>query len=162
MSEILGTLFKYLMALLGIAVVVGVLYAVLHKNKAGTEASNLTSLSTNISTTYVGQSTFTGLTTAICAKLAPQSMAPAGAGTMVNQWGGSVTCAVDANPSQYDVVENGVDSSGCTDLVNQAKNYVSVILGGTTYNTANPLDAGTAVTVCNAANPQTITFVYGK
>ena len=161
MSEIMGTLFKYFMALLGVAVVAGILYAVLHKNKSGTEASNLSQLTTNVSATYTGQTAFTGLSTAICANLAPTGMSPAGTGTLVNQWGGAVTCAVDANPAQYDVVENAVPSDGCVDLVNSAKNYVSVILGGTTYTAAAPLDAGTAVTTCNAAATNNITFIYG-
>ncbi len=93
MSEIMGTLFKYLMALLGIAVVAGILYMAMHKNKGTTEAGNVLQLSTNVTSTYSGQSAFTGLTTAVCAKLAPPGMSPDGA-TLVNQWGGAVTCAV--------------------------------------------------------------------
>lgn len=161
MSEILGTLFKYLMALLGVAVVGGILYMALHKNKGTTEAGNLLQLSTNITSTYSGQSDFTGLTTGVCAKLAPPGMSPDGA-TLVNQWGGAVTCAVDANPAQFDVVENGVISDGCVDLVTHLKSYVSVTLGGTTYDAANPLDAGTATTQCNSAATQAITLVFGK
>lgn len=162
MSEILGTLFKYLMALLGVAVVVGILFVAQHKNKATTEAGNLTQLATNVSSTYSGQATFTGLSTAVCANLAPPGMSPPGTSTLVNQWGQAVTCAVDANAAQFDVVENGVASDGCADLVNHMKSYVSLTLNGTTYTTATPLDAGTATTACNAAATQTITFVFGK
>ena len=160
MSEIMGTLFKYLMGLLGLAVVVGILYATLHKNKASSEVANLTQMSTNISTTYTGQATFTGLTTAIAANLAPASMV-SGA-TLVNAWGGAVTVSVDAsNASEYDVIENTVPSDGCVDLVNKASNYVSLTLGGTTYSSTNPLNPGTATTACNANATANITIIYG-
>jgi hypothetical protein len=160
MSEIMGTLFKYLMGLLGLAVVVGILYATLFKNKSSSEVANLTQLSTNISTTYTGQPTFTGLTTAIAANLAPASMV-SGA-TLVNAWGGPITVAADAgNPSTFDVVEYAVPSNGCVDLVNKASNYVSLTLGGTTYSASNPLNPGAATTACNAAATSTISFVYG-
>ncbi|MFA6231068.1 MAG: type 4 pilus major pilin [Rhodanobacter sp.] len=161
MSEIMGTLFKYLMALLGIAVVAGILYMAMHKNKGTTEAGNVLQLSTNVTSTYSGQSAFTGLTTAVCAKLAPQGMSPDGA-TLVNQWGGAVSCAVNANPAQFDVVENAVPSDGCVDLVTHLKSYVSVTLAGTTYDSSTPLDAGTATTQCHSAATQAITLSFGK
>lgn len=161
MSEILGTLFKYLMALLGVAVVAGILYMAMHKNKGATEAGNVLQLSTNVSSTYSGQSAFTGLTTAVCAKLAPPGMSPDGA-TLVNQWGGAITCSVDPNAAQFDVVENAVPSDGCVDMVTHMKSYVSVTLGGTTYDQNTPLDAGTATTQCNSTPTQVLTLAFGK
>ena len=159
MDEIMGSWFKYLVRLLGVAAVVIILVSIFHKNKASTEVSNITQLATSISNTYTGQTAFTGLNTAIAAKLAPTSMVTGT--TLMNQWGGAVTVAVDANPSQFDIVENGVPSDGCVDMANKATNYVTLTLNGATYNATNPLDAGTAVTACNAAATQTITYVYG-
>ena len=159
MDEIMGSWFKYLVRLLGVAAVVIILVAIFHKNKASTEVSNITQLATSISNTYTGQTAFTGLTTAIAAKLAPTSMVTGT--TLMNQWGGTVTVAVDANPSQFDIVENSVPSDGCVDMANKATNYVTMTLNGNTYNATNPLDAGTAVTACNSAATQTITYVYG-
>ncbi len=161
MSEIMGTLFKYLMALLGVAVVAGILYMAMHKNKGTTEAGNVLQLSTNVTSTFSGDTTFNNLTTAVCAKLSPPGMS-ADAATMTNQWGGAVTCAVDANPAQFDVVENAVPSDGCIDMVTHLKSYVSVTLAGTTYDAANPLDGGTATTQCHSAATQVITLVFGK
>jgi hypothetical protein len=155
----MGSWFKYLVRLLGIAAVVLILVLIFHKNKASTEVTNITQLATSIANTYTGQTAFTGLTTAIAAKLAPPSMVTGA--TLMNQWGGTVTVTVDANPSQYDIVENSVPSDGCVDLVNKASNYVTLTLNGSTYSTANPLDAGVAVTACNSAATQTITYVYG-
>ncbi|MFM0265544.1 type 4 pilus major pilin [Paraburkholderia sediminicola] len=159
MDEIMGSWFKYLVRLLGVAAVVIILVAIFHKNKSSTEVSNITQLATNIANTYTGQTAFTGLTTAIATKLAPPNMV-SGA-TLLNQWGGAVTVTVDANPSQFDIVENGVPSDGCVDMANKATNYVTMTLNGTTYSQANPLDAGTAVTACNSAATQVITYVYG-
>jgi hypothetical protein len=161
MSEILGTLFKYLMALLGVAVIGGILYGALHKNKAVTEAGNVQQLATNVTSTYASQAQFTSLTTAICANLAPPGMSPPGTGTLTNQWGQAVTCTVDANAAQFDVLESNVPSDGCADLVTHMKNYVSLTLNGTTYTATTPLDAGTATSDCNAAATQDITFVFG-
>ncbi|VVE36807.1 hypothetical protein PTE31013_03969 [Pandoraea terrigena] len=155
----MGSWFKYLVRLLGVAAVVVILVAIFHKNKAATEVSNVTQLATNIANTYTGQTAFTGLTTAIAANLAPSNMV-AGS-TLINQWGGAVTVSVDANPSQFDIVEAGVPSDGCVDMANKASNYVTMTLNGTTYSQSNPLDAGAAVTECNSAATQTITYVYG-
>ncbi|BBA45570.1 TPA: type 4 pilus major pilin [Burkholderia cepacia] len=159
MDEIMGSWFKYLVRLVGIAAIVIILVSIFSKNKGSTEVANLTQLATNIANTYTGQTAFTGVTTAIATKLAPSNMVTGN--TLINQWGGSVTVAVDANPSQFAIVENGVPSSGCVDMVNKATNYVTMTLAGTVYSTTNPLDAGAAVTACNSAATQTITFVYG-
>jgi hypothetical protein len=159
MDEIMGSWFKYLVRLLGVAAVILVLVLIFHKNKASTEVTNVTQLATSIANTYTGQTAFTGLTTAIAANLAPTSMVSGG--TLINQWGGAVTVSVDANPSQFDIVENTVPSDGCVDLVNKASNYVTLTLNGSTYSSTNPLDAGVAVTACNSAATQTITYVYG-
>ncbi|TKC90136.1 hypothetical protein FAZ69_08270 [Trinickia terrae] len=160
MDEIMGSWFKYLVRLLGIASVVIILVAIFHKNKAETEVANLTQLATNIANTYTGQTAFSSITTAIAAQLAPSNMVTGA--TLINQWGGTVTVAVNAaNPSQFNIVENSVPSDGCVDMANKATNYVTMTLNGTTYSQTSPLDAGTAVTACNSATTQTITYVYG-
>lgn len=159
MDELMGTLFKYGIRLIGLGIVVWILVATLGKNKAATEVANMTQLATSISNTYSGQTTFTGLTEAVAADIAPTSMV-SGA-SLINQWGGTVTAQVDANASQFDIIENNVPSSGFVDLVNKATNYVTLTLNGTTYSSTNPLNAGTATTACNSAATQTITFVFG-
>jgi hypothetical protein len=159
MDEIMGSWFKYLVRLIGLAAIVIILVMVLHKNRAEQEVANLTQLATSIANTYSGQTTFTGITEAVAADIAPAGMV---SGTsLTNQWGGTVSVTVDTNSSQFDIAENLVPSDGCVDLVNKATNYVTLTLDGTTYSQSNPLDAGTATTACNTAATQTITFVYG-
>lgn len=159
MDEIMGTLFKYMVRLLGIGLIVLVLMAIFHKNKSQTEASNLIQLETNIANTYNGQTLFSSLTEAIAANLAPTAMV-SGA-TLINQWGGAVTVTPDANPSQFDIVENNVPKDACSDLSTKVSNYVSMTLGGSTFTPTTPLDAGQATTLCSAAAAQNITFVFG-
>jgi hypothetical protein len=159
MDEIMGSWFKYLVRLIGLAAIVIILVMVLHKNRAEQEVANLTQLATSIANTYSGQTTFTGITEAVAADIAPAGMV---SGTsLINQWGGTVTVTADTNSSQFDIIEDSVPSDGCVDLVNKATNYVTLTLDGTTYSQSNPLNAGTATTACNAAATQTITFVYG-
>jgi hypothetical protein len=160
MDEIMGSWFKYLVRLLGIAAVVAVLVSIFGKNKAETEVSNLTQLASSIQNAYTGQTTFTGITSAVAANIAPTAMV-VGGNTLVNQWGGSVTVQVDANASQFDVIEDSVPSSGCVDLVEKASNYVELTLDGTTYTATSPLSPATAISGCNAATTENITFVYG-
>lgn len=74
MDELMGTLFKYGIRLIGLGIVVWILVATLGKNKAATEVANMTQLATSISNTYSGQTTFTGLTEAVAADIAPTSM----------------------------------------------------------------------------------------
>jgi hypothetical protein len=159
MDEIMGSWFKYLVRLIGLAAIVIILVMVLHKNRAEQEVANVTQLATSIANTYSGQTNFTGITEAMAADIAPSGMVSGAA--LINQWGGTVTVQVDTNTSQFDIIEDQVPSDGCVDLVNKATNYVSLTLDGTTYNQSNPLNAGTAITACNSAAAQNITFVYG-
>ncbi|MGF6604522.1 hypothetical protein P3T23_009278 [Paraburkholderia sp. GAS448] len=159
MDEIMGTLFKYMVRLLGIGLIVVVLMTIFHKNKAQAEASNLIQLETSIANTYNGQTLFSSLTEAIAANLAPAGMV-SGA-TLINQWGGAVTVTVDANASQFDIVENSVPKDGCSDLATKVSNYVSMTLGGSTFTPSSPLDAGQATTLCSAAATTNISFVFG-
>ncbi|MBB5547431.1 hypothetical protein A8H39_00960 [Paraburkholderia fungorum] len=159
MDEIMGSWFKYLVRLLGIAAVVAVLVSIFSKNKAETEVANLTQLSSSIQNAYTGQTTFAGLTTSVASNIAPSAMVSGT--TLVNQWGGDVTVQVDANSSQFDVIEDTVPSSGCIDLVEKASNYVQLTLDGTTYTSTTPLSPAQAISGCNSASTQNITFVFG-
>ncbi len=160
MSEILGTLFKYLVALLGVAAVVMVLYQVFGANKTQNAISDLTLLQTNVQSLYNGQNTFTTITNtvAIDGKLAPASMI---SGTsLVNPWGGTVTINVNAgNSSQFDITETAIPQDACAKLINSLTSVVGLKVNGTAQTL--PLDAGTAVSACNAAaNTLILTFAH--
>lgn len=160
MSEILGTLFKYLVALLGVAAVVLILYQVFGSNKTQTAIADITLLQTNTQALYNAQSTFTTLTSAVAisGKIAPSNMI-SGA-TLVNPWGGTVLINVDAgNASQFEITEPAVPADSCAKMIVGLSTAVAVKVNGTAQTL--PLDAGTAVTACNvAANTLVFTFAH--
>lgn len=159
MSEILGALFKYLVALLGVAAVAVVLYQVFGSNKTQTAISDLTQLQASIQSFYSGQSTFTSLndTVAINGKLAPANMI-AGA-SLSNPWGGSVVVNVNAgNAAQFDATETLVPQDGCAKMITA---FGAALVGLKVNGTAQtlPMDAGSAVTACgNTTNTMIFTF----
>lgn len=159
MSEILGTLFKYLLSLLGVAAVVVILYQVFGANKIQDATSELTTLQANAQALYNGQSTFTTLTNtvAINGKLAPTSMI---SGTsLVTPWGGTITIAVNATASQFDITEVGIPPDACAKMIVGLASLVALKVN--TIAQTLPLDAGTAVTACNAAaNTMIFTFTH--
>lgn len=158
MSEILGVLFKYLVALLGVSAVVMVAYQVFGVNKTQTAISDLTTLQVSAQALYAGQSSFTTLTNtvAIAAKLAPSGMISGTA--LTNPWGGTVTLAVNgANSSRFDITETLVPTEACAKMASNLTNMVILSINGA--NQTLPIDAGTAATACNAAS-NTMIFTF--
>lgn len=159
MSEILGTLFKYLVSLLGVAAVVLILYQVFGANKTQNAISDITLLQANTQALYNAQSTFTSLTNAVAinGKLAPSGMI-SGA-NLVNPWGGAVTIAVNANAAQFDITEAAVPADSCAKMVVGLGSVVGLKVNSVAQ--VLPLDAGSAVTACNALNNTLIlTFAH--
>lgn len=165
MSEILGTLFKYLVAILGVAAVVLICHRVFGANKVQNTIAQVTQTTSHIQTLYNAQNNFTSLTNAvvIAGKLAPSDMV---SGTnLVNPWNGSVTFAVDSNTAQYKMTQSGVPNEACAKLATGIPGAISVqINGGTVYNSAtNPVEAGAATTACSSdGDSNTLAFVFGR
>lgn len=147
MSEILGTLFKYLVSLLGVAAVVLILYQVFGSNKTQNAISDATLLQTNVQALYNGQSTFSTLTNtvAVNGKLAPPGMI-IGAATLANAWGGAITVAPNATNTMFDITEAGVPIDACAKMIAGLSSVVALKVNGTTV--ATPVDAGTGVSAC--------------
>ena len=159
MSEILGTLFKYLVALLGVGAVVLILYQVFGTNKTQNAISDLTQLQSNSQALYNGQNTFTTLTNtvAVSGKLATTSMI-AGAAALQNPWGGAVTVNVNGgNAAQFDVTEAAVPQEACAKMVSGLSTVVALKVNAVAQ--VLPLDAGTAVGACNVAE-NTIIYTF--
>jgi type II secretory pathway pseudopilin PulG len=160
MSEILGTLFKYLVSLLGVAAVVVILYQVFGANKTSNAISDITLLQTNAQALYSAQNSFTSLTTAvaIAGKLAPTGMI---SGTsLVNPWGGTVALNVNAgNATQFDITEPGVPADACAKMIVGLSTAVALTVNAVAQKL--PLDAGAAVTACNVA-ANTLVFTFAR
>lgn len=160
MSEILGTLFKYLVSLLGVAAVVLILYQVFGANKTQNAMSDITLLQTNVQALYNTQNTFSTLTVpvAITGKLAPSGMISGT--TLVNPWGGTVLINVNSvNPSRFDITEPNVPAEACAKMIVGLGTAVGLLVNAASQTM--PLDAGSAVTACNAA-ANTLIFTFSK
>lgn len=121
MSEILGTLFKYLLALLAITAVVAILYEALSSNKVSTAAAQITTLQANINQLYAGTSAGpSGLTTSMLtnANEIPSGM-PVSSGTVNNSWGGTVVIGQDKGTNltgDADITYTLVPQEACNKL----------------------------------------------
>lgn len=160
MSEILGTLFKYIAALLGVAVVAGIVYSVFAENKTASAISDTGILQANVTSLYNSQSNFTSLTTARAAsgELAPRTMI-VGAG-LQNPWGGAVTVAVNpGNAARWDMTHPAVPPKECSKMATTLNTTVALSINGNAQTL--PLDAGAAIGACNGA-ANTLVLTFGK
>lgn len=158
MSEILGALFKNLVALIGVAAVAMVLYNVFGTSKTSNAINDLTQLQTNVQALYSTQTSFSSLTNAvvIAGGLAPTGMN--NGGTLRNPWSGAVTVNVNATDSTtFDVTEAAVPADACAKIATNTPAVVKLSING--MDKPLPIEAGSAVTSCNlAANNLTFTF----
>lgn len=164
MSEILGTLFKYLLALLAITAVVAILYEALSSNKVSTAAAQITTLQANINQLYAGTSAGpSGLsnTTLTQANEIPSGM-PVSGTTINNSWGGAVTIQADSTlTGDADIIYTSVPQEACNKLSLALLPSMTQI----TINSAKAIAAGdqTAVsdvaTAC-ATSSNSITFTF--
>lgn len=160
MSEVLGTLFKYLLAVLAIGAVVLIFYEGFTSNKVGTEASNITSIEGSAAQLYSGQANTTSLTAKvlIAAGAAPNSMVSGTA--LVNPWGGGVTVTGDATDDII-ITDTGLSQSACAKLVTSVTNFTSIAINGGTAATS-PVDPSTVSTGCVAGNANKLVFTFNS
>lgn len=180
MSEILGTLFKYLLALLAITAVVAVLYEALASNKVSTAVSQITTLQSNINQLYAGSSTGPSSTlaagTLVSAGEVPTGMSTSGTGqsaTLSNSWGGSVTIAqTKGTTSDVDIAYSSVPQEACNKLTaallpSMAQITINssapiTVNGSTTTsgNTTSPVDPVTAAATDCVSGSNIVTFTF--
>jgi len=159
MSEILGTLFKYLAQIMGVGAILGIAYVAFGSNKSSNAITDLNQLTTSVQALYASQNSFASLTStvAVNGKLAPQRMI---SGTsLVNPWNGANTIAADTNPTLFDVTMAGVPADGCNKL---ATSTTPVALTINAAAVTLPVDAGAAVTACSSATSNTLVFTFGR
>lgn len=181
MSEILGTLFKYLLALLAITAVVAVLYEALGTNKVATAVSDLTGLQADIAQLYAGSGNTAGITGGSIAQAAaaPASMI-SGTGTnatLVDPWGltiivapVSITLPLTTAPSgsSSDTTSNGVSvqlqsvpTGACNKLATALLPSMSGISIGNTLITSTTSDLVTAISNdCAGSTAVQMTFYF--
>ncbi|MGE4482977.1 type 4 pilus major pilin [Acidocella sp.] len=160
MSEILGTLFKYLLGLLAIVAVVVVLYEALSSNKVSTAAADVTTLQSNVAQLYGGTASTASLsdTVVISAKAAPNSMVSGN--TLLDPWAGAVTVQPDANPGEFDIILAGIPQAACNKLATAVSSYKSISINGTADT--SPVDPGTVATQCTSGGNNQIQFTFAS
>jgi hypothetical protein len=161
MSEILGTLFKYLLSLLGVGAVVTVLYAGFGSNKTQTFISDLTLLQSNITGLYQGAPAgFASLTNAVAisGKLAPSDMIAGNA--LTTPWTGGVA-TVAGTATQFTITATEVPADACAKAAVAFPTAAAIGVGaaGSTA-VVLPVDPGVVAGQCAATN--TMVFTFGR
>lgn len=156
MSEIVGTLFKYMMVALGLGAVVTTFWSSMGMDKTSRALSGQTELSANILDVYSGQSNFTSLTNTVMinAKKVPKTMV---SGTSIkNPWGGDVTLAVNGgNVGRFDITQTLVPSDACVKMATANSDIVSLTINGSSQTL--PVDAGNAASACSGTTNTLVT-----
>ena len=112
MSETLGALLKYLVAILAVVAMVAVAYAIQKSSKETDASADLARLVYKIQTMYGGQ---VGSSTISLAELQQAGFMPEGWAAGTTQWGGSVTVA--AEPGGFMIELKAVPDSACEKLL---------------------------------------------
>lgn len=162
MSEILGAIFKAIVALLSLGAVVAIATTASNSNKNSNAVAEHSQLIFNIQASYPSGA-FTSLTNAVAtagdkgSRMAPEGMI---SGTsLVNAWGGAVTVNVNSgNAARFDVTTASVSSSGCQKLATNMGTALALSINGTAQTL--PLDSGTATTACQNS-PNSMVFTFG-
>lgn len=162
MSEIIGAIFKTIVALLGIGAAVAIGVNAFNNNKNSNAVADMSQLVFNIQALYTSGA-FTSLTNTVAttgdkgSRLAPESMI-AGS-SLSNPWGGTVTINVNSsNAARFDVTTASVSSSGCQKLATNMGTALALSINGTAQTL--PIDADTATTAC-ASSPNSMVFTFG-
>lgn len=159
MSEILGALFKYLVALLGVVAVVAILFSTFSANKTQDAISDLTQLQTGAQSLYSNTASFTSLknTVAISSRIAPTTMI---SGTsLVNPWGGAVTIAGTTTGNQFTITEAGVPAEACVKVASAMNSAVSLTINAA-QSAVTSFDPADLVSSCNLAS-NSLVFTFG-
>ena len=162
MSEILGVLFKYLLALLGIAAVVAILYEALGSSSVSDAASDVAQMQANVYSLYqgTGDATQFDSSTGTPANLIASGIIPSGMiqnGSIVDPFGQTISGAVTTTGNGSPVLAitfPAVPVKACTKLIMAAVQAgASATVGGTTLYPG----AATAVTAAPACGTATAT-----
>ena len=161
--------FGLLEVILVFAIVIGaaaVVFTVFQSAKpsadSSNEASNLTTIATNLKSTYGINHSYTGLTktTAIAAKAIPASMTD---GTNITSQWGAVDVKANTDTSKFDITYNGVPNDACAKFVSGVAGFFpdGITIGGASVmSTTNPtqVDNSAVITACGAAAPVVVIF----
>jgi type II secretory pathway pseudopilin PulG len=164
MSEILGTLFKYLMVILGAVAVVALFYMTLGQDKTHKAVSSITQLQANTQALFSTQTSFSGLSSAVAITggLAPSDMISGS--DLINPWGGAVTIAVNPSvSSRFDITTTNIPDDSCSKLASilgaAGSSATALAVNGTALSL--PVSVAAVVAACNSTT-NSITITSGR
>lgn len=173
MSEILGTLFKYLLAILAITALLVIAYQALGGSEVEAASADITTMQANITEFYADQTAPTlDITTAdvMAEGLVPSNMV-SGTGknaTITGPWGGQVSFKAEKaqapgeTGATFGVVIQNIPPADCKKLIATvlpSMDHIDLVGSGTTIVTADPNFASEVGTDCgNSA--QSIGFFF--
>jgi type II secretory pathway pseudopilin PulG len=159
-----GIVGRVMQIAVGLILLVGVVVGgqkMFASSKASNAVSDMMTLEQNIQSAYSAQPNFTTLTNTAsnAGGWTPSDMVNGTSG-ITNQWGGTVTVAVDATSTQFDLTETNVPPVACTTMANGAQGAMSVTVNGSALAGTAPFDPATVATACSTGQ-NTLKFVFG-
>lgn len=176
MSEILGVLFKYLLAMLAIVAVVAILYEALGSSNTSTAVSDVSQIQANVYQLYSATPNSTTAITASAAGVIGAGVIPSGMKTSTTStsggnttttanvqdpWGGTVTYPTAATNAVLALEFPKVPMGACAKLaVGVAKAGVAVTIGSNTIYPSDSSLASDAATDCAAVTTSTVPMTF--
>lgn len=166
MSEILGVLFKYLLAAFAIVAVLSILYEAISSNNTSTAISDLTQIQARVYQLCSGESSLDTLTTPsslLASGILPHDMLSSSSSTgVIDTWGGTVKIQKTISSGAVtSLTFPDVPLSACTKLtVSAAQVGTSVTVGSSTAYPSDPNLVSEAATNCTAAGTSTVPMTF--
>lgn len=159
MSEVIGSLIKVLLVLVGLGAVVALGPQILGKDRIASHIAHISQASLEVRTLYSTQGNFTSLSNAVVmtGRLAPDAMATTG--SLRNPWGGAITFAVNTtNSARFNITDQGIPQEACGKIASSIPSLVGLSINGNAQSL--PADAGSLVTACGIAS-NTLIYTFG-
>ncbi|MGX6566067.1 type 4 pilus major pilin [Cupriavidus necator] len=163
-----GILGRIVAIVLGLLALVGIAYAGYNgfqSHKAGVVATNIAQVITNARAGFSqGNNGYTNFTTANVPAMITGGMFPTDmvrGTTLLDPWGNAMTLSA-ANSGSQGVIRFGgggaQTAKQCVSAATGLKDYVSLVIGTTTFTQTNLPDQATAGAACSATATFTLTF----
>jgi hypothetical protein len=160
MSEMLGTLFKYLMAALALVGVIFIVTRAFSSDRTTTAAAQVSQIATSVRQLYsgYGSANFTTLsnTVAINGGTIPAEMLNGDTKTINGPWAGSIV-TVGGSATQFNLQYTNIAGTDCAKFVRGVQ-FLTASVNGTTITF--PADGGTIASACNVYSLNTVNFSF--
>jgi len=134
----------------------------MESSKASNAAAELAQLELGIQSLYSAQASFSSVTNTVALaagnSVVPANMNPGTAGSIINEWGGTVTIAAGTVATQFTITETSVPRMPARRSSTKVSNPVSITIAGTAVTF--PVDVGAVTAACTSSS-NTLVFTFG-